>query len=289
MQIWRVCSHGPIIAVAVAREGRARSVGSLNIELGRLMARTMPESAYALRVQQCQQAYERAVRRTWQQSPDGAELVLAHTNAYSVRKDERPRKGPVGGLPLLGEVCIDDSLVRSEVNARREMLRLALACEDVPVEELRIIASRRGMKERHPFVRHGEAPRPSPAALEAPKRQRERYEEVLRRAFCLVFGDRAPWVLGQVRTMEAQERLGGRKAALRRGSGRFACRVVVAGELAATLIAAQEQPLMAAARDLGLPLEGLTVEMAGGCAIGGGPGAEGGRPEAGATEGWQGR
>lgn len=239
-------------------------MGSLNIELGRLMAQTMPESAYALRVQQYQRAYERAVRRTWSQSPEAADLVLAHTNAFYVRRDDRPCKGSAGEAPLVGEACIDDSLVRSEVNARREMLRLALACESIEVEELRILASRRGMKDRHPFARGEEAPCVRQAAVDAPARQRERNAETVRRALCLVFGETAGWVLGQVRRIEVRERLGGRAAALRRGEGRFACRILVAGELAATLVGAQEQPLVAAARDLGLVLDGVAVEVGGG-------------------------
>ena len=261
MQVWGVCSHGPIIAVAAATEGRMPPMGSLNIELGRLMAATMPESAYALKVQQNLRAYERAVRRTWCHSDEAAALVLAHTNAFYVLRDERPRKGPRAEAPLIGEVCIDDALVRSEVNAQRELLLHGLACEGVVAEELRIVASRRGMRDRHPFARMAEAPRGCQAALEAPARQRRERRDVLRRAFCLVFGERAPWVLGHVRAMEVEERLAGRRGVARRGEGRLAARLVVDDELTATLVGAHEQPLMAAARDLGLPLERLAVEQ----------------------------
>lgn len=98
-----------------------------------------------------QAAYASAVREIWK-TEAAARLILDHTNAFYVRKDERPRKGPDKDKPhILCEICMDEPLIRSEMDARKEMLALALAQRGLSFDEIRIIPARRGMRQRHPF------------------------------------------------------------------------------------------------------------------------------------------
>ena len=64
--------------------------------------------------------------------------MLAHTNSLYVEKDTAPRKGRDKDRDhiVLG-VYLDDSLARSEINARRELLRLTLAQQGMHVDEVR--------------------------------------------------------------------------------------------------------------------------------------------------------
>lgn len=96
-------------------------------------------------------AYVAAVRDIWTNEA-AARLILDHTNAFYIRKDERPRKGPDKDKPyILCEVCLDEPLIRSEMDTRKEMLALALAKRGLTFNEIRIIPARRGMRQRHPF------------------------------------------------------------------------------------------------------------------------------------------
>lgn len=96
-------------------------------------------------------AYAAAVRDIWK-SEEACRLILDHTNAFYVRKDDRPRKGPDKDKPhLLCEICLDEPLIRSEMDARKEMLSLALLRHGLRFDEVRIIPARRGMRQRHPF------------------------------------------------------------------------------------------------------------------------------------------
>lgn len=96
-------------------------------------------------------AYVAAVRDIWTNEA-AARLILDHTNAFYIRKDERPRKGPDKDKPyILCEICLDEPLIRSEMDTRKEMLALALAKRGLTFNEIRIIPARRGMRQRHPF------------------------------------------------------------------------------------------------------------------------------------------
>lgn len=96
-------------------------------------------------------AYVAAVRDIWK-SEAAARLILDHTNAFYIRKDDRPKKGPHKDEPyILCEICMDEPLVRSEMDTRKEMLALALAKQGLTFNEIRIIPARRGMRQRHPF------------------------------------------------------------------------------------------------------------------------------------------
>ena len=96
-------------------------------------------------------AYASAVREIWK-TDAASRLVLDHTNAFYVRKDDRPKKGPAKDKPyILCEVCMDEPLIRSEMDARKEMMALALRKRGLTFDEMRIIPARRGMRQRHPF------------------------------------------------------------------------------------------------------------------------------------------
>lgn len=112
-----------------------------------------PEGTKARNAAKYLDAYRRAViLRTWRNSPEAAKLILDHTNAFYVRKDDTPRKGPDKDVPrIVCEICTDDSIVRSEIDLKREMLQLDLAYEGLHFDELRIKPAKFGMKSRHPF------------------------------------------------------------------------------------------------------------------------------------------
>lgn len=244
-------------------------MAGLGTELTRLVAQSLPDGPYAVKVARNHMAFQRAVYATWFESAPTAAMVLSHTNAFYVRRDDRPRRGPDRDKPyIVAEVCIHDSTVRSEVNARREMLKLALAREGVHVEELRIIVSRWGMKERHPF-----AAQQSASVEPAPRYQRERRRvaelQALKRAFCLVFGEGAESVLAQVAAVRLEEAPQPGADASRRRRRWYACRLYSADAGFGQVMDAYREPLMAQARALGLDLGSVTC-----CPWTGAPGAQ---------------
>lgn len=106
--------------------------------------------------------YRDAVKSIWK-DVEASQLILDHTNAFYVRVDELPKKGfPADADYVVCEVCVDDALVRSELDAHRELLQFALRSNGLSFEEFRIVPSRHGMKSRHPFRSpdEGMAPRP---------------------------------------------------------------------------------------------------------------------------------
>lgn len=95
--------------------------------------------------------YKRAVRSIWKDAEASA-MILEHTNAFYMREDDRARKGiPLGQSYPVCEVCVDDPLVRSEIDTHKELLAFILRTEGLEFEEMRIISARRGMRNRHPF------------------------------------------------------------------------------------------------------------------------------------------
>lgn len=96
--------------------------------------------------------YREAVKAIWKDE-DASRLVLEHTNAFYIRIDDKPHKGfPADEDFVVCEVCIDDALIRSEVDAHRELLEFALRSNGLTFEEFRIIPARHGMRQRHPFI-----------------------------------------------------------------------------------------------------------------------------------------
>ena len=125
---------------------------SLKVGLDHQIAHFGEESAKAFRAARNNAAFERAVRQAWADNPDAADYVLAHVNSLYFAKDETPRKGEAKGVDrfVLG-VYLDDPMARSELNARREVLMLHLLRQGLRFDELRIIPSIMGMRERHLF------------------------------------------------------------------------------------------------------------------------------------------
>ena len=109
------------------------------------------DSAKLMQIALNNSKYRQAVKSIWKDE-DASRLILDHTNAFYIRKDELPKKGfPSDADYVVCEVCIDDALVRSEVDAHRELLQFALRSNGLTFEEFRIIASKHGMRSRHPF------------------------------------------------------------------------------------------------------------------------------------------
>ncbi len=108
-----------------------------------------------------------AVHHLWETSvrcvfKDAAPLVLEHTNAVyvlsgeqgsDVRRFDRPasetRGRAVEGTVLV--VYADDSMVRSELDNRQELLKMKFNEQGENVELFKIVPSTRDMKNQHPF------------------------------------------------------------------------------------------------------------------------------------------
>lgn len=227
-----------------------------------------PDGVKALKVARNLETYKRAVvLRTWRDNPECAKLVLGHTNAFYIRKDDAPRKGVDKNVPyILCEVCIDDPLVRSEVNFRQEMLRLDLAYEGLHFDELRVKPSKFGMKDRHPFalslkevVAFQQHNAPQKGAL-SPTKASDNLETV-KRAFCLTFGERAEDVLDAV-CAAALEQVNFGAQASRRHVQRFWLHLYAAEPRFAHVVKAHSPSLIENARLLGLRIHAVQVHDA---------------------------
>ncbi|MEA5021113.1 MAG: hypothetical protein VB027_12240 [Gordonibacter sp.] len=178
---------------------------SVSTGLSNLLASLDPDAAKMLRIAQNNLKYKKAVQDTWADSPDAAEYLLAHTNSIYFKKDETLRKGVDKDKDrfVLG-VYLDDSTARAEVNARRELLRLALTKEGIHIDELLIHPATRGVKEHHLFpesIAHinelfgNDIPRDRPpydshkTDINLKGSDQSNLLETLKRAFCLAFGD----------------------------------------------------------------------------------------------------
>lgn len=120
------------------------------------------------------------VHRLWEETvhavfKEAAHLVLDHTNAVyimsaekgnAVRRFDRPASDTQGfastGNVLV--VCLDDSMVRSELDNRQELVKMKFREKGEPVEVLKIVPSIRDMKQRHPFRKDASASAAGPAA-----------------------------------------------------------------------------------------------------------------------------
>lgn len=130
---------------------RRISVQDLSKCVSAILSSLGPEAESAAQISSNNAIYAAAVRDVWK-SESAVRLILDHTNAFYVRKDDRPRKGPDKDKPyIVCEICMDEPLVRSEMDARREFMALRLRDRGLSFHELRIIPARRGMRQRHPF------------------------------------------------------------------------------------------------------------------------------------------
>lgn len=109
------------------------------------------DSAKLARIAVNNNHYRRAVCGIWKDE-EAAGMILGHTNAFYVRECSTPRRGAAEpGANVVAEVCVDDPLVRSEIDTHRELLQFALRSNGLSFDELRVVPARRGMKDRHPF------------------------------------------------------------------------------------------------------------------------------------------
>jgi hypothetical protein len=112
----------------------------------------MPESAIqSQRVAEVHHRWKTAVERVYGGSSG---LVLDHTNAVYVMSPEAsndPAAKRVSPGKTLLVVYSDDAMVRSDIDARQEFLKMRLNEQGEHVEVFSIKASRQGMKSRHPF------------------------------------------------------------------------------------------------------------------------------------------
>ena len=89
---------------------------------------------------------------------DAAQIVLDHVNAVYIMAADEVVKGATTKASHAGTgaqlvVYADDSLIRSDLDARQEFLKMKLKEEGEHVETFKILPSRFEMKARHPFRR----------------------------------------------------------------------------------------------------------------------------------------
>lgn len=120
-----------------------------------------------------------------------APLVLDHTNAVYIMRPDKANDPMAARVPqgktLLVVYC-DDAMVRSDLDARQEMLKMHLNRQGEHVEAFSIKPARFDMKARHPFREEvaaaaatAAAPAPAPlidhAAAERLRKQAELVED----------------------------------------------------------------------------------------------------------------
>ncbi len=111
-----------------------------------------PEAARKMRIASYRAAFAQAVRHVWRHDPLAADYVLAHVNGFYIHKDDTPRKSAFRDRDhILCTVYADDGTIRSDIDARQELLRLALAREGIHYDELRILPSKFDMRARRPY------------------------------------------------------------------------------------------------------------------------------------------
>lgn len=127
-------------------------MGRLDVELTHYFSQSNPEIAKKLSVAQNYAAFEKAVKYVWRENEWAAHFVLAHVNAFYVTKEDKPvRKKYRDSTWIIGTICVDDGMVRADLDARQELLKLALMSEGIHFDELRLLPSKFDMKKRHPF------------------------------------------------------------------------------------------------------------------------------------------
>ena len=246
-----------------------------------------PTASKALRATRNNRRFAAAVERVWSDSPLAGDFVLAHVNSLYFAKDDAPRKG--GGKDLdryvLG-VYVNDATARAELNARRETLALALMQDGFRFDEIRIIASKLGMRERRAFpekrerierVLAGEDPGQggaSPGAAGGGTRSEQasargnrlleddeaRLLETFKRAACQAIGDidQAAALLARVEGAALAERYGAERKRQRRAC--YAVRLYAAEPDALRDVVATFSPsIIAHAKELGLGIAGIDV------------------------------
>lgn len=249
-----------------------------------------PTASKALRAARNNRRFATAVERVWDDNPLAGDFVLAHVNSLYFAKDETPRKGPGKDVDryVMG-VYVDDATARAELNARRETLALALMQDGFRFDEIRIIASKLGMRERRAFPdklervkrafagedpdrdgrQTGEGPAKDARSEDAAAASRgnrllERDEskllETFKRAVCLALEDldQAAALLARVEGASLVERYGAERR--RQKQTWYACQLRVAmPDSFDGILKAYAPSIIAHAKELGLNLVGIDV------------------------------
>lgn len=213
------------------------------------------------------QAFINCVRITWADNPPAASYLLSKVNAVYLRTEE-PKGGRLRDKPItVFEVMLSDAMSRSELNARRESLKLQLALCGYHCDEFRIGASKRGMLQRHPLEKLLEAqtapPVPSAPANTGKKLRIVDEREalaVLRRACVIVFEEEAPAVAGFITRVRVTPVpfAGQPTEATKASRQRYYCDANVSDALAHQKLSASAEALRDKCYRLGLPLRKLS-------------------------------
>ena len=132
------------------RAGRT-SLGQALGSMLRGLGGSDPQAARAQRVAEVHVRWKCAVEAVYREA---ASLVLDHVNAVyivSPDKTEDPVAARVGQGRTLLVVYADDAMVRSDIDARQEFLKMKLNEQGERVDVFSIKASRRDMLRRHPY------------------------------------------------------------------------------------------------------------------------------------------
>ena len=247
---------------------------NLGFELERTMAQVNPQIGRHLKVARYRGAYVDAIVRVCAPNVEMAAYLLAHTNAFYIRRDDTPRKGPDKDKPfIVCEVCVDDAMAKSEINMRQELIKLALAQEGMHFEELRIITAKGGMRNRHPFTEAARALFSSEEGVSAkaaavastPSRARtvrdkQRDLENVKRALILVFEEAADVVIEAVRAADAVPFTSRDASQMQRTSRvAFCIHLYIDDERVRALVMKHAPHILSHARELGLNARSLRV------------------------------
>lgn len=145
-----------------------------------------PGAGEAMRFAEINELWKNAVSAVFKEG--SAALVLDHTNSVYVMTGEQggslhrfdrlrsETQGVVAGKVLA--VYCDDSMVRSELDNRQELLKMKFREQGEQVEALKILPSTRDMKNRHPFRDEAERDgNPAPAFVRTKRTSRALTEE----------------------------------------------------------------------------------------------------------------
>ncbi len=147
------------------------------------------QAARSQRVAEVHVRWRRAVEAVYR---SGAPLVLDHINAVYIMRPDQANDPMAARVPrgrTLLVVYSDDAMIRSDLDARQEMLKIRLNEQGEHVEAFSIKPARFDMKARHPFREEAEqaaageqAPPPEPLiSHESAARLREQAQTVQNR------------------------------------------------------------------------------------------------------------
>lgn len=233
-----------------------------------------PEASKIVKAKRNNRRFAEAVRRAWDDNPLAADYLLAHVNALYFAREQVPGRADGVTRAVLG-VYMDDPTARAELNARRESLALALLKDGSAVDDVRILPSRMGMKERSAFP---DAARSVERALYGKEadpggglRQKDRPERAgrlahedevrllaaFKRAACLAIGDidRASAFLAEVEGAEIADE-GSRRRLKHRAR---TIRLYSSSDALAGIVGAYGDSIIANAKELGSPISRIEV------------------------------